>query len=888
MSDQPENAPQTETEKPLFRKLVLGHDPSKIDFDQMAAAAVLRMAKAINAQTEMVATLVPAKNDITDPGVVVIEGVPASTPKVNKQDINTYINDIQSEDPATFMMAQALRGQFDRKLGIGSLERQKQIEFINWVRSQENRKKKFEQPKLALPEEYKVLKDIWYGLKLEYDLPDQLPQLLEKQALVLEMLYDESRVNDVRTGKNERSLATIFREQIEKNQQFKEDQKQTIRDYILLSEHSEGPSINPDLFQLHTTPNGFTVAFIDVRETHTDMGALAVARELAQQFYNVDHVACTVVINNEESDSGEILGTKVLVKVADEDINSPQFESDIQAALAERLNFAEAQYGKGFVFTKEQEFGGHDKIVSTPQSGSGMSAAQLKEAFIDYIDNPRYTVAALQTEAQAISMAIGNAQKQFTLALHPPRTAFESGSRIIRFTIPSADGSQERTVELSETELSYYRQTFKDASSQEGIEFNKNLLLQKTEDSEAPEIKTVRLREQSNRLNQALKAKDMAGVLRILNGFKPGDIQSIDPLTLIQIYNRFSQDSTAVAEIYQLLDKRWSLNELRAAQLHTNNQSVEYQKALFTYSSVKSLLDRDIPFRIHEYVANLRHTPEEKTTLQRIVGDNLLGVLRLAQINGNPLAEHSHHFQSILEYITDTRIDKEVRSSIVTQLTQEFGTESMEHWNRLAEGNVSTLFAAVTMYPDEFNDIFEQIQTTQSIEKLPGIAGSTMRLPETEKMQEHIRAQETSAFPPVLNILVQIDSRDVPSILQQKGITRFTQVDDVYQFSHSDERDIEFDAVVTTPSLKQGGNDRQETAVAKGVLSILEKMEDIVRANPNVQIRLIRGNFTTKVSGEVGIAIGTSRKISDVVRDRIIWCDYTNKGMYEDAAVEKY
>lgn len=152
----------------------------------------------------------------------------------------------------------------------------------------------------------------------------------------------------------------------------------------------------------------------------------------------------------------------------------------------------------------------------------------------------------------------------------------------------------------------------------------------------------------------------------------------------------------------------------------------------------------------------------------------------------------------------------------------------------------------------------------------------------------HIEAQRDTALPPVINVLIQIDARDVRSQLEQKGITRFTQTADIFQFTHSDERDIEIDAMVTTPSLKQGGNDRQESAVARVVPTILAQLEEAVRLNPDVNIRLIRGNFTTKVSGEVATVLATSRAIPDSVRDRVIWCDYGNKGNYEDAAVEKY
>lgn len=212
----------------------------------------------------------------------------------------------------------------------------------------------------------------------------------------------------------------------------------------------------------------------------------------------------------------------------------------------------------------------------------------------------------------------------------------------------------------------------------------------------------------------------------------------------------------------------------------------------------------------------------------------------------------------------------------------------MDHWNKLTGENNATFFSAITMYPEQFEQIFAEVKGTQKISEVPGIPRSTLRLPDQEKMLTHLEAQKDNSLPPVLNVLIQIDSRDVLSQLQQKGITRFIEANGALQFTHADERDIEIDALMTTPSLKQGGNDRQETAVARTIPTILAQLEQIVALNPDVVIRLIRGNFTTKVSGEVATALATSKNIPDSVRDRVVWYDYGNKGIYEDAPVEKY
>lgn len=882
-----ETSHSLEREAAHYRKLVFGHDFRRIDIDQMVAYLIMRHGGLVSGSTPVEAVRRVEKADIDDPSIAVLEGINPDKNVVNNSNSGNFVNDPVTDEPAAWVLAQKMRGVIGKTLN-NDRERQAQLEDLaSWIRANEapDAVSNPKPPKKALPQELSQLHDILYGIKSYFSRKEELPQMLDAQYAVIEKLFDPQRQQAVQSGDGRQSLLVIYQDEIRANREIKEAEDHMLQEHAKRLNETTGRSeLNPDYLRLYTSHEGLQLVFFDVRNTGTDRGAITAAKQAVKTYAGIASVDMIVVISDELDDDGNPIGSKAVVYAPRQAV-SRHFNNDLVQALAERLNMAEAQYGRGFEIATEAGFGGHKGgVVGSPQEGTALTPRQLEASLVDYADIPRYTEEQFAHEAAEVAELAG-AEKRFTIEIRPPKTAYQAAERVMNLTL--AGGEDDMVISISEQELPVYKSLLLTDNSAESRAYNNQVLREKTAFSEHPDARTLRLELAQQAIENHIVTNDGEGVLRLMATLSASDLRSLPISVVMRSYNQICHSSEAIRQLYDPAERRYRYIDANLTALDIDPSSSAFERAIFRFSSVHTIIDGDMVEQIHRYVANVKTTPDtvtEKVQLQRLFAQNMLTLITSESYRNVHQGEsHDRLLRNILSYVIDERIDKQVRHDLITHLTSSYGIEMVEHWNSLARANEPALYLAHAMYPQELS-LVEHLDPTVQYEAVPGIPRAYARLTSSGEIVRRIQEQREDLpdnLPPAVNLLVQVSTRNAAASLREYGIDRCIQNDDGSFSYHHVEGEIDFDASIITPGhLEIGRNTRQEVALADQVVKQVVELATIIQDQlepgdqPKTVIRLIRANLPGKVTSAITYKLLAHSLITDEIRKRIVYCDY--------------
>lgn len=799
--------------KQVFSKVVMGHSYADFDIDQLFAYYFALKGGLIPANAPVLFTTnvqaVDENNSsfFSDPTTLVIEGF-GHKPEENSASVaqkkaqGNFANGINGEPAASELKARFGSTHFQRNLP--DTLQLKDLDY--WLQAQEG----FDQTKRGSVRrltnnviDLDLIVPLFYGLKEKYkeNTPQNQAQLLIEAVSALEKIVRGATTEEIRsTYTQELALGT----------QKEKDTQKTLVEKLS----------NPDTYRQVTTMSGITLTYFDIRGLNQEKGARALANSKGKS-----DVLLLIDDQKNPQNPEEIIGTQF--KIFQQN-NVPNNEfSSLLALLADRLALAEAQFGKGYHYSKQSSFGSHEAIVASPQSeGSDIPAEAMWQSLQHFFDYPRHTNSSFEKKATQIATALGT--EQFTLLpVEPTHTSYELGTRKIIFTLPapSTDDGALTTISLTEEDLLFYEPLLTGS-----VEENRTLLLQRTALSEPSTVIEKKAEHAKKWIAEYCHSNDAERLLAVLAIINEATLVSLPLEQKITILSVISQNNSAISHIWDKNDLTYGLVDLRLPE-EIKPFMEEYKLNRYRLKSLARTIDTTL---VRQVISESLATKDQGQQTQ--LAETLLQILTSeAYVQSHMQQTYDSLLPSLIFYATELKASNPTLAThLISELKQKYGNQMSQHWSQLDSSYKELLSKH---FATEADPLFSLIPESEKRESISGLANSKLLKPNTVELSANIEAGKHN---PTITLLVEITRPIAAKVL----LSEFTT-------ASGDTQTIDaLDGYISTGAfnIEEGEHMKVVTAL---VPMVMECVTQVLLTNPDTKLRIIQGGFINRLSAQV-------------------------------------
>lgn len=863
-----------------FKNIVLGHPIEEIDTDQMIAKKVAEMLGFFPHSAEIPIECVPhvSNEQLNDKSVFVVEGFDSSREGTNNLETGNFHNG-PNDEPAAFMVlrsilkdnstsSEAFKQDINRELGRrikDKNERQKLLHLVGWLSEGETKGKTtgslkdWNYPRVLQNTDLAVFSKVFNGIK-EQILNDEKKEKEKRLFAAVDDLFQ-------RLFKAEGNLNEIYKDEIAELKRAQEENNEKLEKHFLIYDSDENEiGLNKKHLRTAKLPTNIHVTFADIRGLGIHHGgpgeAVDAVRRHSKSLQYPKGVDTDILVfaNDEFGPDRKPNGRKkVMIKIPKE--KSGTVNVNLQE-LAKRLNLSEKLFGGGEQLTSIATYGGHDEVIVSPQfEGTELDPDNLYVGLQNYFSEKRFTEEEFLERAKQFAQKLGVAN--YTTKIAVPRNEYEIAQRA--FVIPRSGGG---TVEIYEDELSLYESAFtKSADS------NLRIVEQKTEKSEALEIKNKRAKMAREKLRESLVEGNATQILDALAYIPAQEISKLDEQTLFEIYDLIANDEVAISNVWNADDGRFGIEGENVPDWMLNTPDA-YKKGRYDFlSTVQAKVDRIISDKLFRYVATKEHTEMHS----KFALDLAKILTSSAYKNSHKNESYDRHLQMMLQYIgVKNEKSKTARQMLSRLFSTSYGDEIKKHWQQIAQESPDLLLNAIDEFPHEFEEIIDTLQFDVSEHRIEGVKNSSKVEPDPEKIRERIEEQKKLGInPPRLTVLMEI-GRPIQSQLLASEIRTMGRDGKI-----RGEMVGVFDGVMKVNGFIASRS--EEKAIVKELIKQLAKIEETVNQlekKDKPEIRIVFGSFPNTLMLAVAKALSnpdTGEKRVDLgreFRERLITCQY--------------
>ncbi len=799
--------------KQVFTQVVMGHSFQDFDIDQLFAYYFALKGGLISANAHVLFTPnIHEENEdsssyFSNPSTLVIEGF-GHSPDENdakvsqKKTLGNFANGSNGEPAATELKARYGSTHFQKNLP--DTLQLKDLDY--WLQAQEG----FDTNKRGSIRKLKsdvidldLIVPLFYGLKEKFkeNTPQNQAQLLIEAVTALEKIVHGATTEEIKATYSEVLIAGAQKEK-----------------------ESRAPLVerltNPETYRQVTTMAGITLTYFDIRGLNQEKGARALANSKGKS-----DILLLIDDQKNPQNTQETIGAQF--KIFQQNTNPGTNDSPLLALLADRFALAEAQFGKGYHYSKQSSFGSHDALVASPQTaGSDIPADALWQSLQHFFDYPRHSNSHFEKKASQIAAALGT--EQFTLMqVEPSNTRYELGTRKCIFTLPTSNTNEGTltTVGLTEEDLLFYEPLFT-----ESVEENRTLLLQRTALSEPPAVIERKAEHAKKWITEYCKTNDAERLLAVLAMVNEKTLTSLPLEQKITILSVISQNKTAVAHIWDKNDLTYGLVDVRLPE-EIKPFMEDYKFNRYRLKSLARTIDTKLVGRaISETIATKNQ--QQQTALV----ETLLQILTSeAYVQSHTGQSYDSLLPSLIFYAAELKpTNPTLASHLISELTQKYGSEMSGHWNQLDASYKELLRKH---FATEVEPLLALIPESESTETISGLTNSKVQKPNTAELVANIEAGKHGQ---TISLLVEITRPIAAKVLLSEFTTTTNEIQKIDAI----------DGSISTGAFNIEDGEHMKV-VSVLVPMVMDCVTDILLTQPDTKLRIIQGGFPIRLSTQV-------------------------------------